>query len=330
MSEDRNSKEAEADAMLQRLYRDVDDESDTANTSAVGAGGQHPELARMSELRTVFANMRAATDVEPPTKGMELLLAAAAKQAKVLRAAAPLQALEQGKVDRPKAAVGIWGYVRHACSRPAVMAAAAAVVIVGAIGTLYVTNLSDGVSLPSAQPDRSDRPLESSADRIAIPAAAVASPSVANAETASNEGRASEDTSMPTAASAKVAKAPAKTVSVKPSSNAPIRKMPARAVNDDKRSNDVGAESAAGSPGNQGGSMPAAPIDASARQPNTADLVVQLQREAASGNCNAAYALARRIKISDAAEYAKITKSKMLAGCDSKSPGKKSRPQNVK
>jgi hypothetical protein len=336
----KNSKEAAADAMLQRLYRDVDEVSDTANKSAVGADRQDPELARMSELRTVFANMRSATDVEPPAKGMELLLAAAAKQAKVLRAAAPLQALEQGKVDRPKAAVGIWGYVRHACSRPAVMAAAAAVVVVGAIGTLYITNqavVSDGVSLPAGQQrDKSDRVLESSADSAAIPSVAGPSGGAAIADTTLEEGRASMDSAIPVpqiaenTAAPKAQKGSAKSVSVKPSSNAPISKKPARAVNDDKSSNDVRAESAAGLPGNQGGSMPAAPIDASSRQPNTADLVVQLQREVASGNCNAAYTIARRIKLGDAAAYAKITKSKMLASCDSKSPGKKSRQQDTK
>ncbi|HPH65257.1 MAG TPA: hypothetical protein PLF40_05915 [Kofleriaceae bacterium] len=124
--------------LLSKLYDHDDDLDDVADeeTPADAAGTE----AGFRELRSVFAEMRESLAEEPPARGMEALLAAAAAN---VAKPAPRQAavVEPEPGFFAKMRVGWMRLFAH----PGMMAAAGLVVVVGVAGTIYFkTGAVDG------------------------------------------------------------------------------------------------------------------------------------------------------------------------------------------
>jgi hypothetical protein len=134
MSADQERKAAAAHDLLRRLYQD-DDLGDASEESTKDSDS---EFARMSEMRSVFAQMKQAADVEPPTRGVDALMAAAAMQASKRANGVAVRSMDANNANAAKP--GLWTRVRNSLgvfSHPGAMVAAAALVVVAAAGTMY-------------------------------------------------------------------------------------------------------------------------------------------------------------------------------------------------
>ena len=123
--------------LLSKLYDHDDDLDDVAEETPAEAAGAE---AGFRELRSVFAEMRESLAEEPPARGMEALLAAAAANvAKPVARRAAVVEPELGFFAKMRA--GWMQLMAH----PGMMAAAGLVVVAGVAGTIYFkTGAVDG------------------------------------------------------------------------------------------------------------------------------------------------------------------------------------------
>jgi cell division protein FtsN len=152
--------------LLDSLYRDdlddaepgarrVRDELDTLDAASGEAGSEESggaqELARLRQLRGMFAELRANQE-EPPPEGMAFLLAAARQAAEERKAAAE--------------PAGLWARLRAGwqamLAHPGMAAAVAAVVVIGASGYL----MSRGMLKQADQTYSSEEQLEEMSRRV--------------------------------------------------------------------------------------------------------------------------------------------------------------------
>lgn len=156
-SDERSARERSDEDLLDSLYGEREDLRDGGERSPgeEADGDEDLELAQLRRMRSVFAELKANQE-EPPPAGMALLMAAA----------------RQAAEERKPQTAGLWARLRagwHAMvAHPAMAAAAAAVVVIGASGYL----MSRGVKTAESTYSSSDGDRAASAPSAASEKAA--------------------------------------------------------------------------------------------------------------------------------------------------------------
>jgi hypothetical protein len=152
------------DRLLRRLYQESDAGADEADADLAR------EVASLERLRGVFHDYARATEVEPPTRGLDELMAAARARAKSTPAVA-------AKVDAPSLWQRIRSWFALIVAHPALASVAVLVLVGGVAGTMYLRG--------RVGPTEAVAPAETVDDiAIARPNAAPPSDEVAKAPTA--------------------------------------------------------------------------------------------------------------------------------------------------
>jgi hypothetical protein len=126
------------DALLRRLYEsDAGDRDDRDDRDAADSSELAGEVERFRKMRGAIAEYARATDVEPPTRGMDELMAAARARATARPAVAP---------ESPSFWARLRAWFAPIAAHPAMASAAMLVLVAGVASVLYMKGRVTGAS----------------------------------------------------------------------------------------------------------------------------------------------------------------------------------------